>query len=42
MTYRKRWSSFVQTSTTIPIIFLPFETCDWVRSGRNIPACAWA
>ena len=37
MTYRKRWSSLVQTSTTIPFILLPFDTCDWVRSGRNIP-----
>ena len=42
MTYRKRWSSFVQTSTIMPIIFLPFDTFDAVSSGRNIPVRAWA
>ena len=42
MTYRKRWSSLVQTSTTMPIIFLPFDTFEAFRSGRNIPVRAWA
>ena len=37
MTYRKRWSSFVQTSTTIPFILLPFETCDWVEERQEHP-----
>ena len=31
-TYRKRWSSLVQTSTTIPIIFLPFDD---LRGGQH-------
>ena len=42
MTYRKRWSSLVQTSTIIPSILLPFATLDASRIGRNIPVRAWA
>ena len=42
MTYRKRWSSLVQTSTIMPFILLPFDTLELVRRGRNIPVRAWA
>ena len=42
ISYRNRWSSLVQTSTTIPISFLPFWIFDWSRSGRNMPCRAWA
>ena len=37
MTYRKRWSSLVQTSTTIPFILLPFDTFDCGQERQEHP-----